>query len=260
MAMTDLCRKLIAFLFAISLPAALFAQAELLDEEQAPIKRYTVELIVFAYAEDVAVGTEVFPADIIEPIAAQDDSIAEIVVTELRRRHPDFIDLDPVFLTATEFAMEDVYERFDLLDAYDPIMHVGWTQVGSPQTDTDPIPLTAFGAPPEGLNGSFTLYLGRYLHLVVDLAMDAPVTEYELFIDDELAYVFTDSRQQTDDQPQLLEGPVRYRLQEDRIVKNGETRYFDHPKFGVVAKVFRVEDLDDDEATVQPPLVGVTSQ
>jgi hypothetical protein len=258
--MTDLSKILIPFLIAVSLPATLFAQAELLDEEQPPIKRYTVELVVFAYAENVAVGTEVFPADIIEPIATEDGDIAEIEVTELARRHPDFIDLEPVFLTAAEFAMDSVYERFERLDAYEPIMHVGWTQVGSPQADTTPIPLTAFGTPPEGLNGSFTLYLGRYLHLVVDLAMDAPVAEYEFIVDDEPAYVFTDERQQSDDQPQLLEGPVRYRLQEDRIVKNGETRYFDHPKFGVVAKVFRVEDLDDEEATVQPPLVGVTTR
>ena len=155
--MTDLSKILIPFLIAVSLPATLFAQAELLDEEQPPIKRYTVELVVFAYAENVAVGTEVFPADIIEPIATEDGDIAEIEVTELARRHPDFIDLEPVFLTAAEFAMDSVYERFERLDAYEPIMHVGWTQVGSPQADTTPIPLTAFGTPPDGFEGSFTL-------------------------------------------------------------------------------------------------------
>ena len=40
--------------------------------------------------------------------------------------------------------------------------------------------------------------------------------------------------------------PVRYRIQENRILKNGELRYFDHPKFGVLAKVTRVEDEEED--------------
>jgi hypothetical protein len=258
--MTDLARKLIPLLFAVSLPTTLFAQNELLNEEQPPIKRYTVELIVFAYAEDVSVGTEVFPPDVIALPTADDEEIAEVQVTKLARRHPDFIDMKPVFLNEAELTMNVTYRRFELLDAYDPLLHVGWTQVGSPQTDTPPIPLTAFGTPPDGFEGSFTLYLGRYLHLVVDLAMDAPVAEYEFIVDDEPAYVFTDTRPQSEDFPQLREGPVRYRLNEDRIVKNGETRYFDHPKFGVVAKVVRVEDLEDDEAAVQPPLAGVTTQ
>ena len=38
-------------------PTMLFAQDELLDEEQVPIKRYTVELVVFSYQENVAVGS-----------------------------------------------------------------------------------------------------------------------------------------------------------------------------------------------------------
>jgi len=41
---------------------------------------------------------------------------------------------------------------------------------------------------------------------------------------------------------------VRYSIQENRILKNGELRYYDHPKFGVLAMVTRIEeeeDLDD---------------
>lgn len=236
--MTDLARKLVIVLFALAVPATILAQDELLDEEQPPIKRYTVELIVFTYQEDVSVGTEVFPADVIESPANVNEAIAEVEVAARARRHPDFIGHVPVLLSAAEFTMNDVVRRFELLDAYDPIMHVGWTQVGSPQTDTPPMPLDVFGTPPDGLHGNFTLYLGRYLHLVVDLALDAPRSAYK--------FGFAD-------RPELIEGPVRYRIEEDRIVKNGETRYFDHPKFGVVAKVIRVEEIES-------PLVGRTAQ
>jgi hypothetical protein len=214
----------------------LLAQDELLDEEQVPIKRYTVELIVFTYQENVGVGTELFPADEIE---LPTEEIEEIVVEERVRRHPDAVGLASIFLSEEELTMYDVAERLELLDAYHPIMHVGWTQAGFPLQDTQALDLSVFGEPPVGLDGSFTLYLARYLHLVVDLSMDAPVEVIEIEFDDESFYQLEDAAP--------LDGPVHYRIQEDRIVKNGEIRYFDHPKFGVVAKVNRVEETEDTE-------------
>ena len=44
-----------------------------------------------------------------------------------------------------------------------------------------------------------------------------------------------------------VEQPVHYRIQEDRIFKSGETRYFDHPKFGVLAKITRWEEAEPEE-------------
>ncbi len=218
-------------------PTLLFAQDELLDEEQVPIKRYTVELIVFSYQENVAVGTELFPGDQVE---LPSEEIEEIVVEERVRRHPDAVGLMSIYLSEEEFTMHDVVEQLELLDAYDPLMHVGWTQVGLPLQDTDALDLSVFGEPPIGLDGTFTLYLARYLHLVVDLSMDAPVEVIEIEFDDDTFYKFEDTSPR--------EGPVRYRIDEDRIVKNGEIRYFDHPKFGVVAKVSRIEEPAEDES------------
>ena len=219
-------------------PTMLFAQDELLDEEQVPIKRYTVELVVFSYQENVAVGSELFPAD---QIAEPSDEIEEIVIEDRVRRHPDAVGLTSVFLSEEEFTMHDVVEQLELLDAYEPMMHVGWTQTGFPLQDTDALDLRVFGEPPVGLDGTFTLYLARYLHLVVDLSMDAPVEVIEIEFDDDSSYQLEDLAP--------LNGPVYYRIQEDRIVKNGEIRYFDHPKFGVVAKVNRVEEIEEPEET-----------
>jgi hypothetical protein len=248
----DMTRNLTLLLIAACLPAAVFAQDELIDEEVPEIKRYTVEIVVFSYVEDVSIGTEVFPADLIEEIiepVEPVDTIEEIVVEERLRRTPDMIELDPVLLTEAEFTMHDVVERLELLDAYEPILHVGWTQPGFPREETDPMELAAFGEPPEGLNGNFKLYLGNYLHLVVDLAIDAATEIEEIPIFDDSVFIYSD------------EGPVRYRIQENRIIKNGEIRYFDHPKFGVIAKVTRVEiteESDEDEGPESPQLLGQT--
>lgn len=236
--MTTFLPKVLLLAMATWLPVMAVAQDELLDEEEVPIKYYTVELIVFSYAENVGLGTEVFPPDEVLP---ESDEIAEIVVTPRVRRHPDAVGLEPVFLTEEEFTLQDVFERLERLDAYDPVMHVGWTQAGFPLQDVDPLDLSVFGEPPLGFSGSFTLYLARYLHLVVDLTVDAPAEVIEVAFDDEPAYTLEDISAPV--------GPVHYRIVEDRIVKNGEIRYFDHPKFGVVAKVTRVEQQEDEDAT-----------
>ena len=112
--------------------------------------------------------------------------------------------------------------------------------------------LAVFGEPPEGLDGSFQLYLGRYLHLVVDLALSAPTEVEEIVFVDEREFIYGDSRPQYEFEIEPEVGPVRYRIQENRIIKNAEIRYFDHPKFGVIAKVTRVEV--DDENEVRVPL------
>jgi hypothetical protein len=59
--------KVLTTILFLSMAASLaIAQDDLILEEEEEIRRYTVELIVFFYAENVSVGTEIFPPD--EPI------------------------------------------------------------------------------------------------------------------------------------------------------------------------------------------------
>jgi hypothetical protein len=117
-------------------------------------------------------------------------------------------------------------------------MHFGWTQATWPEEQTEPLSLYRFATPPADLRGSLTLYLSRFLHLVVDLQLDANVPSPLDF---------------STIQPQR--GPVRYVINENRILKNGELRYYDHPKFGVLAKVTRVEE-DEEEDPEESELLG----
>jgi hypothetical protein len=54
--------KITALLAALSLTSVAGAQDEIV-EDTVSVRRYAVELIVFTYAEDVSLGTEVFPPD-----------------------------------------------------------------------------------------------------------------------------------------------------------------------------------------------------
>jgi len=231
---------------------------EVLVDEEPEIRNYTVEVIVFAYAEEVSVGTELFLPDVpvAEEFAPQPDEPFVFGDTE---SDPETGDVEPEEDTSStdfilhiedEFSMMDIASRLERLDAYQPIMHIAWTQPTHAQADTVPIELTALGEAPENLTGSFTLYLSRYLHLVVDLTFDEPAVPDEPVAIDGSVLSFSDERSGFGyDDP----GPVRFRIQENRIFKNGDLRYFDHPKFGVLAKITRVEEVEEE---VEPEMLG----
>lgn len=257
----------------VGVAAAQDDPVETLPEED--VRRYTVEIIIFSYEEDVSVGTEVFvpdeppvqdellldiddpgaaSAETDDPRAAAGIAASGAALLDDDSAGPVTRELELVLLTEEELTLDSIARQFELLDVYETIMHFGWEQPTYPQEETAPIELRVFGDPPEGLDGSFTLYLSRYLHLVVDLALDAeqapaPSSDFDQpFYSDDPAYSFGDSRPVYDDDFGREVQPVRFRIQENRIVKNGELRYFDHPKFGVLAKIMRVEETEDDDA------------
>ncbi len=266
-------QRLLFLLTALLLCATAGAQdvssdLELLEEVEPELRRYTVELIVFAYAEDVSVGTELFLPDIIEPEldlreVLEDDAIPtftdkpEEIAQAVLEAAAEETRFEMVLLMQDELTMTDTLDRLDRLDAYEPLLHIGWTQTALPEAETPRLDLREFGQPPAGLTGDFTLYLSRYLHLVVNLQLDAPETE-------ETTVYFGEEPMQVDRyesdafeyygrvlEPEPMFEPLRFQISENRLFKNGEIRYYDHPKFGVVAKIlrFEIEEEDDTDDT-----------
>jgi hypothetical protein len=234
------------------------------SSETGPPPLYTVEVIVFAYTENVSVGSEIFVPDAppVDQIPEYGDTPVDeprgtagrqswVVVPQLdvttQSRGRSAGPREFVLLQEDELELGNMIDRFRRLDVYETLMHFGWTQQAYPEEETPPIDLRLFGTPPPGLDGTLTLYLSRFLHLVVDMALDAPEQFEKEVIEDESFYSFGDDRPQYDDVYSRRVMPVRFRIQEDRILKNGELRYFDHPKFGLLAKVTRVETPGDGE-------------
>jgi len=236
------------FLLAAMLaaPAIGFAQQAQPVAELEEIRRYTVEVIIFRYAQDVSGASERFLPDELPPGPLETlDEEAPLVSTPAYETgiepEPEPVrDVGVQLLAEDQLTMRDVLAKLDRLDAYEPLMHFGWTQSAWLDEETDPLDLARFASPPAGLDGTLELYLSRYLHLVVDLALDAPENTViggpaegaSTGDSDFLGYLDADE----------TIGRTRYRIQENRILKNGDLRYFDHPKFGVLAKVTRVED------------------
>ena len=272
-------KKRIFLLLLPLMAAGALAQVTIEDDEQLDVRRYTVEIIIFSYAQSVSTGSEIFPPDLPPDVEIMDDnplgegladasaleSIPEVVaepeaVEDLEEETPDKYEL--VMLAEEDFGLIEPYEHLERLDAYEPLMHFGWTQPTYPDEEVEARPLSSFATPPPGLEGELTLYLSRYLHLVVKLQLDESFADEPA--EDEFARTtirssFNDGFYDYDDE-EPVSYPVRFRIDEDRIFRNGELRYFDHPKFGVLAKITRVEeeetDPDADEFTDDMEMLG----
>jgi Peptidoglycan-binding protein, CsiV len=251
--------------------------------------RYTVELIVFTYGAEVSSGSEIFVPDKPKIIPDADESEGQAPDESVNDSPPavfsdgrgDTFEVMPPeteqgdavpqeappreqielhLLGSGEYTMDDIYRRLEQLDAYEPIMRAAWTQTTPTKEVSPAVHLRALGTPPAGLDGSITLYRGRYLHLVVDLALDAEGERGAMSATDRLVYDTDEvgSDQVGDDRMGEQDGaefggmlrlPVRYRIAEDRIMKTGEIRYYDHPRFGVIAKVTKPDDAGNLDAT-----------
>lgn len=228
------------------------------DAEQP--RRYIVEMIIFEYAEDVGLGSEIFVAKRL----GQDLEMADIEPEGPVDAEPDVdtidneavvVDLGVQTLPRAELTMHETLARLERLDAYRPLMHFGWSQGTVAEGLSPELPLARFGTPPPGLDGTLKLYLNRFLHLVVNIAKLAPDGAAQVRTNrptiDPAGGRFDNATERTtfDGDFALDYEPLRYRISEDRIMKNGETRYYDHPKFGVIAKVTRVENADEAAST-----------
>lgn len=230
------------------------AQFDSTEEEQ-EVRRYSVEMIIFTYSEDVSSGTEIFPADEAPLRGLSPDESSASGSIERQTEPRRIRDLELASLPANDYTMGEIMRRLRRLDAYNPIMHFGWSQDTWPEEETRTIDLTSLARVPNGLSGELTLYLGRYLHLVLDLQLDAPATAGNNADSDRAISSYSDTRVLNDfsNRP----GPVRYRIQENRILRSGELRYFDHPKFGVLAKAARVDIAVEEPAqTEETELLG----
>lgn len=238
----------------ICLPAAAQELLGDIEPEKPEVRRYTVEMIVFLYAQEVSTGSEVFPRDEPEPEPESLPLEEELVFADPMPDQPEpepepLPDMEVVLLDESDFQLGEIMDRLERLDVYEPVMHFGWTQATWPEEQTEAIPLHLLGHPPAALNGELTLYLSRFLHLVVDLQLEAP----------ESMASNVDARERLGNVRMVgellnevgVQPPVHYRIQENRILKNGELRYYDHPKFGVLAKVTRVEDEEEETGDVE---------
>ncbi len=164
-------------------------------------------------------------------------------------------DIGLVVLPREELTLSSEFSKLSELDAYRPIVWTGWTQAAYESDVTPEIRLRRLARIPLPFDGTLKLYLSRYLHLEVDLTMEDRRIGVSTAADSQLDPGGTYAGWgEPATQPAET---VHYRIRENRIFRNGELRYFDHPKFGLLARISRVtDDAEGGEAEVPvlPPV------
>ena len=258
------------------------------ETEESP-RRYSVELILFTYDASVSAGTEVFVPDAAPETAVEDaastsdlypgepvpglEADAEIFpgpgYPEDDESIPSYGDmvlmpgpgnlaeeeLEPIMsadsielrvLTGEELTMAAIHEKLLLLDAYRPVLWSGWTQIVREDDETPVVRLRRLGNLPLDIDGELKLYLSRFLHLVVDVSMQAPSVQLDARRFGESPFAINDYGYETP--------PVYYRIRDDRILRSEDIRYFDHPKFGILAKLTRVDEPPEGDLEADAPV------
>ena len=197
--------------------------------------------------EDITTGDRLFVDDTDDLLPPAEEVPIELI--------PTLEQVGVKFLGAEDYVLNKEYDRLMLLDAYRPVMHAAWTQPTLEKDLAIPIKLRRLSDPPLRLDGTMTLYLSRFLHLVVDLELEEKSTQQFPAANNHLRR-YGDERTGYSFDSNFITPSIFYRIEEDRIVRNGELRYYDHPRFGVLAKITRVEEEQPDEGDDEADLIG----
>ena len=138
------------------------------------------------------------------------------------------------------FQLRNTAEALERLGAYEVLGHVAWVQNGLERDSATPMDLQTLGV--SSPTGTVQLYLGRFLHIAVDLQYSPPGA----------ATLRTDAFGL-----QTFSVMPTYHLQTERnAIRSGELHYIDHPMFGLLVLVTPAEDMeeanDDDTSVLEP--------
>ena len=141
-----------------------------------------------------------------------------------------------------QWQLADVIERINDSRDFQLLTYQVWQQDGILFDETEPFALQSVSDDAGMLEGTATLSLSRFLHLLVEIDWlpQGKNERYPLYSG--LAG--------------LIAKPTPFSIKESRLVHGGEIHYFDHPHFGVVALITRVEEpepeLDEDGNPIDP--------
>ena len=144
-------------------------------------------------------------------------------------------------LSPEELELDGALATLERLGAYRVLGHAGWIQDGLDETNAYALDVSYLGM--TNPRGSIRLYLGRFLHIALDLEYQAPSTAGNL---GPLGFGLDE-----------IELGRRYRLEIERnAMRSGELHYIDHPMFGVLVLVNPApepEEVPYDDTSVLSP-------
>jgi len=174
----------------------------------------------------------------VQALPGQSRHDVKFLLMSPRPEWPDFVPFDE-----ESFTLNGVYNRIIRLDAYEPVIHLGWVQPAKGTEEARPYRILSGPEAPVEISGTVTLYKERYLHLALDLALVSTTP-------DDVSNPATEIPPQRIfglNMPASEDGPTgkisaTHKLQQSRRVRVSNTHYFDHPLFGVIATISQIKE------------------
>ena len=172
--------------------------------------RVAVELIVFLQLE---------PEDSTEDIVETPPPLPPAEIYPAPLEIPDSGSATPeppagvIALTRAQFALGGIWTSMRRSAGYRPLAHFAWAMPAGWAGEPLPLRLSTLAASALPFSGLASLEEERFAHLALDIRMPA-------------------------DETAEADGG-EWRIRERRRLLLGEVHYFDHPRFGVIARLFR---------------------
>ena len=230
--------RIVLFLFLILCNFNLRAQN---NNSFSDSRSQKIEIIIFEYLDHNSSGNEVFnkieenyqlEKEIPNNQYQEDTSIEEGLLTSKFKEVS--ISLVP---TARQIAlkisqrkslnMSAIYNRLNRLRVYEPVIWGGWEQRLTNEQNAFPVNLRSIKNTLGKFDGNIKFYesSGGRLRLSVDIEMYEKIEIFANESDGEL-------------HEQIIN---TYKISNDKEMRYDELRYFDHPKFGLIAKIQKQE-------------------
>ena len=177
--------------------------------------RVAVEMIVFlqlqpeASTEELGVQAPALPAARIYP--------APLTLPDASATTPP-MPAGVIALTRAQYAMEPIWSVMRRSAEYRPLAHFAWAMPADWGGQPIHLRLSTLSAVPLPFGGLASLQEDRFVHLTLDLRLPDGTDSGEVF-----------------------------RIDERRRLLLGEIHYFDHPRFGAVARLFRYRGRPEPE-------------
>ena len=147
-------------------------------------------------------------------------------------------------LPSSRYKLGSVNKNLKLSSDYRPVYHVAWQQ---PELTKSRAKKVHIKNPEAKINGTVNLRGGHLLHLDVDLSyfVDLYTEEVTSFTEENISIAGEDIEkidvEEIEVDEEIIMSGTYAQMKETRRIKLNELHYFDHPLFGVIMRVTRLE-------------------
>ena len=219
----------------------------LAETEEAPLKQYDIEIIIFEDAHARYINSETWPQNDESALTLEGETTTDQTTSKVNTKvaEPDvkIENIKPAILTKE-------YKRINNSSEYEVLLYSAWRQQGLESSKAFDVELPALKnshttKSENEISGTIKVILARYLHLYGDLEYHRPiveeVTEAYNLQNDQVTQAQQDTQWSSTTSSTNEAAEATYQIEFRRRMRSKELHYIDHPLVGILVQINPVE-------------------